>query len=82
MAVLIDTVMESVSVVVVPVPGLRVSHATLSLADHVSVPLPEFVTFKSLDAGSAAPWVPLNASVDGLTLRAGCAVNVREAVMV
>ena len=82
LAVLMDTVMASVSVVVVPVVGLRVSHAASSLADHVSIPLPEFVILKSLDVGFAPPWVPLNASVDGLKVRAGCAVTVREAVMV
>ena len=77
-----DRVMESVSVVVVPVPGLRVIHATLSLADQVSVPLPGLVTFRSLAAGFAPPCVPANERLEGLRLRAGCAVTVREAVRV
>lgn len=82
MAVLMDTLMESVSVVVVPAFGVSVTQPGLAVADHVSVPLPGLVTFKSLSAGLAPPCVPLNASVDGFKLRTGCAVNVKEAVMV
>lgn len=49
------TVMESVSVVVVPETVFRVSHAALSLTDHDRVPLPGFVKVTVLTAGLDAP---------------------------
>ena len=53
--VLTDRVTGLVPVVVVPDAGVSVSHLALSVTDQVNVPVPGFVMFNVLGAGSAAP---------------------------
>ena len=54
-AVFTDRVTGFVPVVVVPDVGASVSQLALSVIDQVNVPVPGFVMFNVLGAGSAAP---------------------------
>ena len=61
-----DRVTGFVPVVVVPDAGVSVSQLALSVTDQVNVPVPGFVMFNVLGAGSAAPWVAVKENVVGL----------------
>ena len=54
-AALMDAVIGSVSVVVVPDAGERVNQAALSVTDQVNVPVPGFAMFNIIEAGFEAP---------------------------
>jgi hypothetical protein len=69
--VLTDKVTESVSVVVVPEVAFKVNQVWLSVIDHVSVPPPGLVMFRSWKVGFAAPWVAANEKLVGLAPIAG-----------
>jgi len=72
-AVFTDRVTGLVPVVVVPDAGLSVSQLALAffVTDQVNVPVPGFVMFNVLGAGSAAPCVAVKENVVGLRPRAG-----------
>ena len=79
-----DRVTGLVPVVVVPDAGLSVSQLALAffVTDQVNVPVPGFVMFNVLGAGSAAPCVAVKENVVGLRPRAGVttgAVTVKVA---
>src|ERR1700704_6300602 len=58
----------------VPLAGVSVSQAALSLAVQVSVPLPVLITPIVFDAGLAAPAAPEKARLVGLSPIAGVAL--------
>ena len=81
LAVLMDTVMESVSVVVVPETGESVNQAALSLPDHVKVPPPVLLMLRVRVAGLAPPAVAAKERLVGLVPMAGgtgAAATVKE----
>src|SRR5438034_8849037 len=59
------TVMLSVSVVVVPEAGLRLSHDALSLAFQLNIPPPALVMLNVWAAGFAPPSAPVNVKLPG-----------------
>src|SRR5438093_6034902 len=59
------TVITSVSVVVVPEAGLRLSHAAVSLAFQLNVPPPVLVMLNVWAAGFAPPSAPVNVKLTG-----------------
>ena len=76
-----DKVTESVSVVVVPEVAFKVNQVWLSVIDHVSVPPPGLLIFRSWDVGFAAPCVAAKEKLVGLAPMAGgtgAAVTVKE----
>ena len=69
----------------VPVPGLRVSHVALSLADQVKVPPPVLLMLRVCEAGLLPPCVAVKERLLGLAPMAGgtgAAVTVKATGMV
>jgi hypothetical protein len=78
-----ETVTLSVSPVELPLVGLKLSQAALSLTDQLSVPPPEFQMLNVWLDGLDPPWVAVKLKLDGLRDMVGGAgfmVRLTEAV--